>query len=82
MAQVLVRNLDDRVVEQLKANAARHHRSLEAEVRAVLEEYSQRSKAMEDFRAKATNLRKAISQERGDKPFSDSVELIREDRER
>lgn len=82
MAQVLVRNLDDSVVEQLKANAARHHRSLEAEVRAILEEHSQRSKAREAFHARAAALRQNILQEHDGQAFSDSADLIREDRER
>ena len=37
MAQVLVRDLDDSVVDKLKARAKRHGRSLEAELRLVLE---------------------------------------------
>lgn len=38
MATILVRNVDDAVVERLKAQARRHGRSMEAEVRAVLSE--------------------------------------------
>jgi antitoxin FitA len=38
MAQLLVRRLSDAVKERLKARAKRHGRSLEAEVRAILEE--------------------------------------------
>ncbi len=36
MAQLIVRNLDDRVVEALKRKAKLHNRALEAEVRDVL----------------------------------------------
>jgi plasmid stability protein len=36
MAQLVVRNLDERVKDSLKAQAARNGRSLEAEVREVL----------------------------------------------
>ena len=36
MATILVRNVDDGVVERLKAQAKEHGRSMEAEVRAVL----------------------------------------------
>ncbi|MBK1657834.1 FitA-like ribbon-helix-helix domain-containing protein [Paracraurococcus ruber] len=36
MAQVLVRNLDDAVVERLKARAAKAGRSLEAELREIV----------------------------------------------
>lgn len=37
MAQVLIRNMPDDVVEALRARAKRNHRSLEAELRAILE---------------------------------------------
>lgn len=36
MAQLIVRNLDDKLVEALKARAAIHGRSAEAEHRAIL----------------------------------------------
>lgn len=38
MASLVVRNLDDRIVAALKARAARHKRSAEAEHRALLEQ--------------------------------------------
>jgi plasmid stability protein len=38
MASIMVRNLDDDVKRQLRMRAARHGRSMEAEVRAILEE--------------------------------------------
>lgn len=37
MSSLIVRNLDERVVSALKARAARHGRSAEAEHRAILE---------------------------------------------
>lgn len=36
MATILVRNVDEAVVEQLKAQAKQHGRSMEAEVRMLL----------------------------------------------
>jgi antitoxin FitA len=36
VAAVSIRNLDDRVKERLRVRAARHGRSMEAEVRAIL----------------------------------------------
>ena len=36
MAQLLVRNLDDILVQRLKTRAANHHRSAEAEHREIL----------------------------------------------
>lgn len=38
MAQLIVRNLDEALVDQLKARAAAHGRSAEAEHRAILDE--------------------------------------------
>ncbi len=38
MANLVVRNLDDEIVQALKERAARHKRSAEAEHRAILEE--------------------------------------------
>ena len=37
MANLTIRNLDDAIVERLKARAARHGRSLEAEIRHILQ---------------------------------------------
>jgi hypothetical protein len=37
MGQVLIRELDDAVIERLKQRAQSHHRSLEAELREILE---------------------------------------------
>jgi len=37
MAQMTVRNLDDGLYERLKARARANHRSVEAEVRAILD---------------------------------------------
>jgi len=36
MSAVSIRNLDDRVKERLRVRAARHGRSMEAEMRAIL----------------------------------------------
>lgn len=38
MAAVSIRNLDERVKERLRVRAARHGRSMEAEMRAILTE--------------------------------------------
>ncbi len=38
MAQVIIRNLETQTVERLKARAGRHGRSLEAELRELLNE--------------------------------------------
>lgn len=38
MAAVSIRNLDDQVKEQLRVRAARNGRSMESEIRAILED--------------------------------------------
>ena len=43
MAQVLVRALDRKIVEQLKQQAAANGRSLQAELKAILEEHARLS---------------------------------------
>lgn len=44
MGQILVRNLDDRIIDRLKARAARDKTSLEQIVRQILVEASKPSK--------------------------------------
>ena len=78
MAQILVRGLDAALVARLKERARENHRSLQGEVKAILEEAA----------AQATNAEivalldrwQRYWQQKG-KIFSDSAELIREDRD-
>jgi plasmid stability protein len=76
MAQIIVRNLDDAVVDRLKARARTNDRSLEAEVRLILEQSS---------RVDTVQARQIVMERRKKlqgREFVDSVELIREDRDR
>lgn len=50
MAQLTVRNVDDKVYETLKVLAARNHRSLEAEIRALLEKAAREEQRQEFLR--------------------------------
>ncbi len=77
MAQVLVRQLDDKLVERLKKRAKEHGRSLQSEVKAILEE------AVPDYEGvwkRIAKLRKALKQ--AGRTFNDSTPLIREERDR
>ncbi|HVR44511.1 MAG TPA: plasmid stabilization protein [Thermoanaerobaculia bacterium] len=76
MARVLIRDLDERTVAVLKARAARNDRSLQAELRGIVE----RAAAMDvlDSRAVAARLRRKLS----GRKHSDSVALIADDRRR
>ena len=75
MANVFVRNLDDDVLNQLKAAAKAHGRSLQAEIHDVLRHASARRVA-ETQRLSAKWLKRL----RGSR-HSDSTALIRDDRE-
>ena len=76
MAQILVRNLDDGVVERLKIRAHRDGRSLQSEVKMILEQ------AAKADMAGARELAEAIRKKMGNRSFDDSAKLIREDRDR
>jgi plasmid stability protein len=76
VSQLLVRGLDEGLVLRLKERAARNGRSLEAEVRTILE----RSAARPDdaVRAMLDQWRTRLE----GRHFSDSSDLVAEDRER
>ena len=76
MAQILVRGLDPAVVDRLKRRAKKEGRSLQSEVKTILEQA-----AHIDMEA-ASKLANAIRKRFGGKTFKDSAELIREDRDR
>ena len=78
MANLTIRNLDDDVVERLKIQAKRNHRSLEAEVRFLLSEIAGKAR-MKEFRAKAEQIAAMTPK---DVPQTDSAVLLREDRDR
>lgn len=77
MTSVRVRNLDDRVVSELKYRAKRHGNTLEAELRALLTEEAFRPRREAAKRAK--EVREAIRAEVG--MLSDSTRYIREARD-
>lgn len=78
MAQVLVRGLDDEVVKRLKARARAGGRSLEAELRAIVESAAEMDARLEATRDLSARLRRRL----GGRAHSDSAEIVREDRRR
>jgi plasmid stability protein len=79
VAQILVRNLDSNVVAKLKERAKREGRSLESEVRSILEAAASEPKVdMETARKLIEDIRERFE----GRQFPDSVDLIREDRDR
>ena len=75
MSDILIRGLDEKTVERLKARAKRHGRSLQSEARSVLENAAGASLA--EALAAARGWRKKLGRE-----FRDSGEIIRQDRRR
>jgi plasmid stability protein len=79
MANLTIRNLDDEIVEALKAKAKAHNRSLEAEIRQILSDQARRP----TWRgAEMRALAEKIAAMTPNVPQTDSVELLREDRDR
>lgn len=79
MAQILVRDLDDAVVERLKARAKANHRSLQGEVKAILEREAPTRMTPDEMVHAIENWQ--AHWRRSGKTFSDSVDLIREARD-
>jgi plasmid stability protein len=79
MAQILVRNLDKAVVERLKTLARMEGRSLQSEVKVILErEANSPTVDMETARGLVGKIRRTFK----GRKFPDSTALIREDRDR
>ena len=76
MSQILVRDLAPEIVERLKERARGNARSLEAEVRVILEDATRRY-TMAEFAEVAAAWRKRLA----GRAHSDSAVLTREDRD-
>jgi len=79
MAQILVRNLNKNIVERLKRRAKQDGRSLQSEVKTILEQAA--NEPVVDMKAAQALVSKIRRKLKGRK-FPDSVKLIREDRDR
>ena len=78
MANVLIRNIPDDVVKELKQRAKSHNRPLQHELRVILVETA--SQSYEDIAKRATEIRMKLARKR--RKLTESVELLREDRAR
>lgn len=79
MPDVLVRDLDTPVLAELKKQAKKNHRSLQAELRVILiRAASEQQVSFEDSVRFADEMRKKYA----GKIKGDSADLIRKDRER
>lgn len=79
MAQILVRGLDEKTVERLKTRAKKDGRSLQSEVRHIIEQSAFEAKV--DPKT-ARKISEEFHRKFRDRKFPDTAELIREDRER
>lgn len=75
MSQVLVRDIDPATLARLKARAARRGRSLQAELKAILEEAAA---PVVEATALAARIRRGLA----GRSHSDSADLVAEDRGR
>lgn len=76
MAEVLVRDLDPEVIQRLESRARLHERSLQGELKSIIEDAARLD--WEEARATADRLREEL----GGREHSDSGTLQAEDRER
>ena len=76
MADVLIRNIDERIVARLKKRAARNERSLQAELQKIIERAAMTE--IVEGRALAARIRKKLA----DRKHSDSTASIADDRRR
>lgn len=76
MPQLLIRNLEEETMQKLKERAKKHNRSLQGEVKLILEGYA--NSPDESPLAIAERWQGYFA----GRTFSDSAELVREDRER
>jgi plasmid stability protein len=76
MSSILVRGLDPKTIERLKERARLNGRSLQQEVKALLE-HAAETLTMREARRLSDQWRRRL----GGRSFSDSAHLIREDRD-
>lgn len=77
MSDLLVRDIDPKTLAGLKQRAARHGRSLQREVRRILDEVAAEEPTSDNFWEWAREMRKLTA----GTYQTDSAELIREDRD-
>lgn len=76
MGDILIRGLDDELIDRIKRRARSGGRSLQAELRAMIEQAARLDPA--EARRVAARFRRQF----GAVQFDDSADLIREDRDR
>jgi len=77
---VLIRDLSEKTVKELKKRAAVNNRSLQAELKAILDATADRDRHLRKWRKDTDRIYNELK--KSGRKFSDSTELIREDRDR
>lgn len=78
MPDVLIRNIDNKTIEKLKSRAEKNNRSLQGELHEMLKDYINTD--IEETRKMVNEILEEYKIK--DRIFSDSVDDIREDRDR
>ncbi len=78
MADVLIRNIDEKTLEKLKAKAESNNRSLQGELHEILKEYV--GPDIEEARSMVNEI--LVEYRAEGRTFSDSADDLREDRDR
>lgn len=78
MPDVLIRNIDEQTLNNLKKRAESNNRSLQLELKTILESYGK-----VEFEQSKKMIKESIEKYKAEgRVFSDSVDLIRENRDR
>ncbi|MGH9422400.1 MAG: FitA-like ribbon-helix-helix domain-containing protein [Thermoanaerobaculia bacterium] len=77
---VLIRDLSEKTVKELKKRAFENSRSLQAELKVILDETAERRRHLRKWRKNADRIFNEMKN--SGRTFSDSTQLIREDRDR
>jgi len=78
MANLLIRNVPEGIVSRLKDRAKKHNRSLQQELHSIL--VATATQSSEDLLKQSSRIRAKLRKK--GVTFSDSAELLREDRSR
>jgi plasmid stability protein len=79
MGQVVIRNIDDLVLERLKARAAEQHKPLEQSLRELLTQAAKPSRA--ELLAELERIRAMTPEPKPGVTYPSAEEMIREDRD-
>jgi hypothetical protein len=77
---VLIRDLSEKMVGELKKQASENNRSLQAELKAVVVDMIERRRHLRDWNKNVDRIFKELA--KSGQKFPDSTELIRKDRNR